>query len=147
VEIGAWKGKSTAWLVEGAHRHARPPHVVSIDPHQRNSWEAFRQTVEQFHLEQRGLQIHRALSHEVGQHWRQPIALLWVDGCHEYEAVATDIDDFVPHVLPGGWVVFDDAAGGIFPGVEQAIDERLVARPGFERVATIRHLQIFRRQG
>ena len=146
VEIGAWLGKSTAWLVEGAHRQPKPPQVVSIDPHQRNSWPGFCATVEQLDLQRRGLQIHRAMSHDVGRDWKRPIGLLWVDGCHEYQPVLQDIEDFVPHMLPGGWVVFDDAAGGKFPGVERAIAERMTPRPGFRRVAVIRHLQVFRRQ-
>jgi SAM-dependent methyltransferase len=59
--------------------------------------------------------------------------------------VRQDIDDFVPHVVPGGWIVFDDAAGGKFPGVERAIAERMTCRDGFRHVATIRHLDVFQR--
>ena len=145
VEIGAWKGRSTAWLVEGACRRSQPTEVYSIDPHQRDSWGDFGATVGRFDLERRGLKIMRNSSHDVGRTWNQPIALLWIDGSHQYEAVRQDIDDFVPHVIPGGWVVFDDAAGGKFPGVEQAIAERMLHRAGFRRVATIRHLDVFRR--
>ncbi len=146
VEIGAWKGKTTAWLVEGANQLASPPKVFSIDPHQRDSWRAFSETVHRFDLEHRGLKVRRNFSHDVGKLWRNPIALLWIDGCHEYEAVVLDIKDFAPHVLPGGWVVFDDAAGGVCPGVEKAIAEQMIGRDGFQQVATIRHLQLFRRQ-
>lgn len=146
VEIGAWKGKSTAWLVEGAQRQSHRPAIVSIDPHERQSWDDFSSTVRRFDLVGRGLTIHRAASHDVGRTWSRPIGLLWVDGCHEYEAVVRDIADFVPHVMPGGWVVFDDAAGGVFPGVEQAISEGMTPRGAFARLATIRHLQVFRRR-
>ena len=145
VEIGAWKGKTTAWLVEGARRRADLPAVVTIDPHERNSWEDFSGTVQRFDLVGRGLQIHRARSHDVGENWQRPISLLWIDGSHEYEAVLADIDDFVPHVMPGGWVIFDDAAGGTFPGVERAIDQRMRNRRGFTHAASIRHLELFRR--
>src|SRR5437870_4917333 len=34
IEIGAYQGKSTAWLVEAAQRRPDRPVVVSIDPHQ-----------------------------------------------------------------------------------------------------------------
>jgi predicted O-methyltransferase YrrM len=146
VEIGAWMGKSTAWLVEGAQKNPAQPGIVSIDPHLRNTWETFRRTVEEFALEQRGLQVRRAMSHDAAAGWTRPISLLWVDGCHEYDAVRQDIDDFVPHVIAGGWVVFDDAACGVFPGVEQAIAERMLVRRDFKRVATIRHLMVFQRQ-
>lgn len=145
VEIGAWLGKSTAWLVEGAQRLSPPLGVVSIDPHQRDSWTGFCATVERFRLQARGLQVHRAFSHDIGRTWSTPIGMLWVDGCHEYEPVLHDIDDFTPHVIPGGWVVFDDAAGGKFPGVERAIAERLSGRGDIRHVATVRNLQVFRR--
>ena len=86
-----------------------------------------------------------AFSHDAGKNWQRPISLLWIDGSHEYEDVLTDIEDFMPHVVPGGWVVFDDAHGGKFPGVERAIAERMLPRPGFRHVGAIKHFQLFQR--
>jgi predicted O-methyltransferase YrrM len=146
IEIGCLIGKSTAWLIEGACRRANPTPVVSIDPHLYDTWEEFQDTVRRFDLSQRGLEVHRDLSHCVARTWTRPISLLWVDGCHEYEADCQDIDDFVPHVLPGGWVVFDDAAGGHFPGAERAIAERMRPRSEFEHLGIVRHLAVFRRR-
>jgi predicted O-methyltransferase YrrM len=145
VEIGAWMGRSTAWLVEGATRRKHAPTVVSIDPHERDTWNTFNETIRRFDLAERGLVVHRARSDEIGRTWSRPISLLWVDGCHEYEAVRQDIADFTPHVMQGGWVVFDDAVGGVFPGVERAIAEQMAHHPCFQRVASIRHLAVFRR--
>lgn len=145
VEIGAWKGKSTAWLVEGSQRRLKPAPVVSIDPHERGSWPDFQSTVSRLSLDRRGLEVHRAFSHDVGRTWNRPIALLWVDGCHEYEPVLQDIADFAPQVIADGWIVFDDAAGGRFPGVERALAERMDRDPRFQKVATLRHLVVYRR--
>lgn len=145
VEIGAWKGKSAAWLVEGSQLRRKPLPVVSIDPHERDSWNEFQATASRLDLTGRGLEVRRAFSHEIGRAWRRPIALLWVDGCHEYEPVRQDIADFAPHVVADGWVVFDDAAGGRFPGVERALAERMDRDPRFRRVATLRHLAVYRR--
>ena len=50
------------------------------------------------------------------------------------------------HHMPGGWIVFDDAVGGTFPGVEEAVHERMLHRPGYRREGVIRHLQVFRRE-
>lgn len=147
VEIGAWMGRTTAWLVEGVSWRADRPGIHSIDPHQRASWDGFCDTVARLDLKDRGLSVYRAPSHDVGRTWNRPIGLLWIDGCHEYDAVTQDIDDFVPHVLPGGWVVFDDAAGGHFPGVERAVAEKMFGRPNFRHEGTLRHLQLFRRLG
>ena len=61
VEIGAWKGRSAAWLVEGAHQHKPPLKVHSIDPHQQGTWEHFQRTVAEQKLESRGLSVYRAL--------------------------------------------------------------------------------------
>ena len=145
VEIGAWKGRSAAWLVEAAHQHKPPLSVTSIDPHQQGTWEHFQRTVAEQNLIARGLTVHRACSHEIGANWNKPISLLWIDGCHDYEVVKQDILDFTPHVVPGGWVVFDDAAGGYFPGVPRAIDEEMSPQPDFSYVTTLRHVQIFRK--
>jgi predicted O-methyltransferase YrrM/SAM-dependent methyltransferase len=145
VEIGAWKGKSTAWLIEGASRRSQPTETFSIDPHERGSWEEYNATVRRFDLVRRGLTIQRRASQDVGRTWNQPITMLWIDGSHDYEAVRQDIGAFVPHVVPGGWIVFDDAAGGKFPGVERAIADRMPAFDDLRRVATIRHLDVFQR--
>jgi len=53
-----------------------------------------------------------------------PIRLLFVDGLHAYEAVKTDIEDWVPRVILGGIIVFDDYYPlGEHPGVQEAVDE------------------------
>ena len=59
LEIGAYKGRSTAWLVEAAQLRADKPAVVSIDPHHRDTWETFQNVVAQFCLRERGLEVMR----------------------------------------------------------------------------------------
>ena len=145
VEIGAWKGRTTAWLVEAAERRADRPPVISIDPHHRESWDDFCRTVADLKLAERGLAVVRQRSHDAALNWSRPISMLWVDGSHEYDDVARDIADFTPHVLPGGVVAFDDSAGGEFPGVERAIAEWRAADRRFVHVATLRTITIMRR--
>lgn len=152
VEIGAFKGKSTAWLVEAAERSSRKPTIVSIDPHIGDAswhpdptWLPFRRTVDEWDLERRGLEVLRASSHDVGAAWRRPISLLWIDGSHNYEDVQLDIAQFTPYVVPGGWVIFDDAEGDHFPGVARAIREWDASQAAFKNVGLIRHLAVFRR--
>ena len=145
VEIGAWKGRMTAWLVEAAQIRADQLAIHSIDPHHRGSWEDYCKTLSRFDLCARGLRVYRASSHEVGQAWTRPISLLWIDGSHEYKDVAVDIADFTPHVVVGGWVGFDDSAGGHFPGVERAVAEWASHDKRFVRVATLRNVSFYRR--
>lgn len=149
VEIGAFKGRSTALLVEVAHRRpasaGAPPTVVSIDPHMRNTWETFQVTLQRFHLLNRGLEVHRAFSHDIGASWSRPISFLWVDGSHEYPDVLHDIADFTPHLLPNAHVIFDDAGGGHFPGVEKALTEWDHNAAGFRDLGTIKRCRIYQR--
>ncbi|MBN8626047.1 MAG: class I SAM-dependent methyltransferase [Planctomycetes bacterium] len=145
VEIGAWKGKSAAWLTEGSTLRNEPLPLVSIDPHGFGSWDAYQAVVREFELEQRGLTVMRTGSAEAGKYWKRPISLLWIDGDHDYEPVLADIDLFTPHVLPGAYVVFDDATTGDCPGVEQAIAERMLTNPTFQHIGPIRHLEVFQK--
>ncbi len=145
VEIGAWRGKMSAWLVEAAEQCNPRPRVVSIDPHLMDSWSQFNQTVQRFALDRRGLVVQRADSAEAGRDWQRPIGMLWIDGNHEYEPVLRDIDLFTPHVARGGWVVFDDATTGACPGVTRAIAERMMPDARWQHVADVRHVAVFRR--
>ncbi len=143
VEIGAYMGKSTAWLAEAARRGDR--HLVSIDPHLNDSYDAFQRTLRAFDIE-RVATIHRATSHEVGRSFAMPIALLWVDGGHEYECVRQDIADFSPHVRLGGFAVFDDANPQAFPGVVHAIDESLRCDPSWRYLGRIKTMDMWEKK-
>jgi predicted O-methyltransferase YrrM len=57
-----------------------------------------------------------------------PIRLLFVDGLHSYEGVRADIRDWVPRVVRGGVLVFDDYESN-HPayGVRRAVDELLAS--------------------
>jgi predicted O-methyltransferase YrrM len=58
----------------------------------------------------------------------EPIRLLYIDGLHTYEGVHDDITTWVPRVVPGGVIVFDDyfnTNSGV--GVHQAVDELLAS--------------------
>ena len=54
--------------------------------------------------------------------WEWPINILFVDGVHTYEGVRGDIENMVPHVVPGGVVIFHDYH---MEGVKRAVDEFL----------------------
>ena len=140
LEIGAYMGKSTAWLAEAARRGDR--HLVSIDPHLNDSYDVFQRTLRNFDIEQVAT-IHRATSREVGSNFATPIALLWVDGGHEYECVRRDIADFALHVCPGGFAVFDDANPQAFPGVVRAIDESLRQDPTWSYLGRIKMMDLW----
>lgn len=51
-----------------------------------------------------------------------PIGVLVVDGNHSRESCETDLQLYVPKVLPGGWIFVDDYIPDIYPGVVAACD-------------------------
>ena len=58
----------------------------------------------------------------------QPVALCHID-CDWYDSVNVCLERVVPHVLPGGVIVFDDYNS--FEGCRQAVDEWLATKPPF----------------
>lgn len=50
-----------------------------------------------------------------------PVAAVFIDASHDYESVKEDLEGWWPHVLPGGLLCGHDY--GLFPGVNQAVDE------------------------
>jgi hypothetical protein len=57
--------------------------------------------------------------------------LVFLDGDHGYKAVCEDIRNIDKHLVPGGWMCFDDAFT-CYEGVSQAISELIIANPGYE---------------
>jgi predicted O-methyltransferase YrrM len=68
------------------------------------------------------------------------VRLLFVDGAHTYERVSADIDAWLPRVVAGGVLVFDDYFGSKPTwGVRAAVDELLASgnvRSALGRVGT-----------
>jgi cephalosporin hydroxylase len=53
------------------------------------------------------------------------IAFLHIDGNHTYEHAAADAAAWTPHVMPGGWIVFDDYIWAFGDGPRRVGDEYL----------------------
>jgi predicted O-methyltransferase YrrM len=145
VEIGAFKGRVTSWLVEAAQLRPDRPVVVSIDPHVWGTRPDFEKTVADLGLAERGLRVHYADSRALGRTWSNPIIFLWIDGSHEYDDVRQDINNFTPYVVPEGLIAFDDGAGGTFPDVERAVAQWHCGSDAYKRIATLRNISVFRR--
>jgi len=121
VEIGSWKGKSTVWLGSGSLAGNRVP-VYAVDPH--NCWYSEDgglgrgkelTTLREFeeNMKRTGVSgVVRpivATSEEAIKNWKDPIELLLIDGDHSYDAVKKDIDLWLPYVIDGGIIAFDDS--------------------------------------
>jgi predicted O-methyltransferase YrrM len=76
----------------------------------------------------------------------------YIDGDHTFEVASADLANFAPKIVPGGWLVMDDAAFELpgttfwkgYPSVAQAC--RVLPALGFENVINIGHNCIFRRR-
>jgi hypothetical protein len=77
--------------------------------------------------------------------WQEMIALLLIDGLHDYANVARDFFHFEPWVTDGGYVAFHDYAG-YFPGVMAFVDE-LLAVGGYAKVHSAGTMIVLRKQG
>lgn len=132
VEIGSFKGKSTACLAFGSPKTAK---VYAIDTFEgnkkdflegvqfmgKNFYDEFVENLERVGLFYKIVPL-KGFSANIGKKWDKPIDLLFIDGSHVYEDVKQDFELFYPWVKPGGMVVFHDVDQK-FPGVKKVWDE------------------------
>lgn len=133
VELGAFKGKSTCYLAEGA-RLGNGAHVFSIDAwdlptnlrgkHGYTDPETYRRYLQQIADMELGAYITtiQALSYAPAEGWGQPVGLLFIDASHEFKDVRHDYLSWERHVVDGGIVAFDDYATRRNPGVTKWVD-------------------------
>jgi predicted O-methyltransferase YrrM len=130
VEIGCYRGRSTAALATGSLMH-RQNKVYSIDPHETFTGILGGQfgPEDQRHfyaniLEAGVGEIVAAISLpslQVARSWPDKnIGLLWIDGDHRYESVRADSDAWLPFVVDRGIIAFH---GTHIPDVRRVIDE------------------------
>lgn len=82
---------------------------------------------------------------------RESYHLIYVDGDHTYEGALHDFRTFGPKVVPGGWLVADDAGcdlpGTVFwkghPAVSDAA--RVLPELGFTNVLNVGHNRVYQR--
>jgi predicted O-methyltransferase YrrM len=125
VEIGSFKGRSTVMLAKVASHYGLGP-VVAIDPHNSpilldhqanpdaSSYQDFLNSIRTAGVSNH-VESLVAYSTDVAESWHRPIRLLWIDGDHSYDGAKKDLDNFFPHLVPGGVVAFHDALNA-FPG-------------------------------
>jgi len=126
VEIGSFKGRSTACMALGSLNSTKIFAIDTFAGNKRDFTEGvqfeggnFYQT---FENNMRKLGVFKkispiiGLSSKIGLKWKTPIDMLFVDGSHIYEDVKMDFQLFFPWVKPGGLIVFHDVSPD-FPGV------------------------------
>jgi Methyltransferase domain/Glycosyl transferase family 2 len=130
VEVGSYCGRGTVVLASVVKALRPAARVWSIDPHNGKLGTADRSITVGPSLEKlksniaaAGLadvvEIVRATAPQVP--WKEPIALLLIDGLHDYASVARDFSHFEPWLANGAYVAFHDYAS-YFPGVMTFVD-------------------------
>ena len=125
LEVGSFKGRSSAYLASGLGEAAR---LACVDtwwndamPYDAPSdvMPEFIQNTARF---SNCIEPHRGISSEVAASWTRPIDLIFIAVDHSYEGCSGDLMAWMPFVRPGGWVTFHDSGEA---GVARAISEFL----------------------
>lgn len=148
AEIGSWMGRSTIALARGLMPQAATLHTIDDHsglPGNPLTGDQARQ-IFFANLEAGGVRQvvnhHAKSSDAMAPEWRQPLDLLFIDGCHDYDFAKRDTINYAPHVKPGGVVAFHDV---VMPGVFQAIQEWGEERdPAFDGVVRRGNVVAFR---
>ena len=152
VEVGSYRGRSTAVLARGSEKgHGAP--VYAVEPHEpfvgarrggggpADRAAGVRNKVGTAAAPPR--RRHNTSSEVVAAGWKEPVALLWIDGDHSYEGVRRDFDAWEPHLLPGCDLVLDDTDDpGLGP--QQLVDELTGA--GWTEVVRVDRVAHLRRE-
>jgi predicted O-methyltransferase YrrM len=125
LELGAWCGRSTAWIAAALEARADGHFVASVDTWQGTPGEPVHDEIMKelpdgvtlFDVWSENLQMlglrERAVAHpvktsefEARTPWNFDVLL--IDADHTYEAVKRDFEQYAPRIPVGGHVVFDD---------------------------------------
>ncbi|HWI51129.1 MAG TPA: class I SAM-dependent methyltransferase [Symbiobacteriaceae bacterium] len=137
VELGAWKGRSTAWLAFGVKDRGEG-HVYAVDHWQGSDEEPHRRLLQSYgddqlfrefqsNLDRLGLTDHvtpiKLNTMAASRSWpvERPIGLLFIDASHEYGDVKRDFEYWSPLVSPGGFILFHDVR--TWPGPTRLVGE------------------------
>jgi glycosyltransferase involved in cell wall biosynthesis len=140
VEIGSWKGRSTTAIASGLER-AGAGLLYAVDPHERSrlhtltgeaaTYPALRANLRRAGVDGRVRCVRSTSADARADFAERSVGLLFVDGSHEYEDVARDLDEWFPCLSEGATAAFHDAIG--YPGVARLLSGRVLrAGSGFD---------------
>jgi len=168
LEIGSYCGKSTIYI--GTACKTNKGILFSIDHHRgseeqqpgqpyfdpalfdpeigrMDTFREFRKTIERAGLEDTVVAI-VSPSELAARQWATPVSMVFIDGGHTAEAALADYACWVPHVMPGGYLlihdIFEDPAeGGQAP---REIYHRACSSGQFDPLSMIKTLGVLRRK-
>jgi predicted O-methyltransferase YrrM len=159
VEIGSFKGKSTACMATALKLKNIDDRIVAIDPHintgdnlivpvyeEESSFEAFTKNISNLGLTDKVRPIKKT-SEDAIVGWDQPIKLLFIDGSHKYEDVLLDLTLWEPWVKTGGIIVMHDTKPKKYnEGVTRAMNEHIVNSGRFRESLRLLNMTVFEKK-
>lgn len=140
VELGAFKGRSTGWLLLGASE-GQGAHVTSVDPWSLRkdaysaksgeytapeTYQAFKAHMEAVGATPEVHTVKRGYAKSIGAKWDgPPVGLLYHDAEHTADAVEQDLAAWLPHMAEHGVIVLHDACDprmAVIEGAERALE-------------------------
>ena len=119
VELGTYTGNSTfAWL------SCPNTFVTTIDNGPVENARPLREDVERYDWTGRVYIVH-ADSIEYASQYTGLADMVYIDTSHEYLQTRREIEEWLPHVRPQGWIVMDDIASRDYPDVLRAFEHCL----------------------
>jgi MMP 1-O-methyltransferase len=123
VEVGSWKGKSTAWLLVAAKVHTK--HLFVIDhfrgssEHQKglpngiNTYPEFCKNIEtiktEYDIPNRHLSVMKMNSLDAAKRFKdESVGMIFIDASHEYEDIKSDLQAWIPKICPEGIIAVHD---------------------------------------
>jgi hypothetical protein len=152
VEVGSYLGRSTSVLGSVVQALAPDRRVYAVDPHEgRTSSDAPESAQCTLHLFQENVAragiadvVVPVARRSTDAGLSTPIALLFIDGLHDYANVARDFFAFESALVTGGLVVFHDDAP-YYPGVQTFVRE-LLGTGRYQLVGRARSLTVLVRE-
>jgi MMP 1-O-methyltransferase len=149
VEIGSWKGRSTAWLASGARLGGR--RVYAIDPHRGSREDPAAHTLAEFLDNMRRAGVQDAIeplvmtSTEAARAIPGPVELLFIDGDHSDPAVRHDAELWLPRVVEHGVVMLHDVASSGYTGPRRVFRRQICWSPRFDSIRRVGSMGVARR--
>lgn len=168
LEVGSYCGKSTLYLAQAAkqnnsvvfavdHHRGSEEHQLGEEYHDADlyddavglmdSFKEFRKNMRACHVEDTVIPI-VAPSSVAAKQWHTPLAMVFIDGGHSFEAAETDYRSWAVHVKIGGILAIHD----LFPNPDEGgqapitIYRMALASGLFEEVEVVNTLGILRRK-
>ncbi len=132
VEIGSYLGASSSFLGCAAKEKGHKVYCVDTWKNEGMS-EGERDTFGEFCENTKSLRefiyILRGKSEDMAKTFNEPINLLFIDGDHSYKTVKTDVELWLPKIVPGGIIILHDY--GWAEGVKRVVKEIVMSKINF----------------